>query len=220
MAPVLGKRGVEAAAFGVHASKQTSPEFLECGLGGDPNLRQRGGRLFDGLSPDLIGLSLGQPQGALRARTEAALPRRCSPLDIKLDQHGPQVFLDKISTLPVGVGHGGELIDVGFDLLEIATEFGEVGVDLGAVVAAAHLVESRWAGRRARRDPLARMGDPPRIAAALVRWAGGITHPPSSSATCRRRHRPPTTAGGRSDPGGERLRSAGSASLLTPPTPR
>ncbi len=182
-APVFCERGIQTPPFGVHTSKQGSSEFVERGLGGDPNLRQRGGRLFDGASPDFIGLSLGQPQGALRARTKAALARRCSPLDIKLDQDGPKVFLGVACALPVGGGRSGKLIDAGFDLLEIATEFVQVGIDLGAVIATTHRVESRWTGRRERRNPVTKVGDLPPIAAALVRLAGCIAHPLSSSAT-------------------------------------
>src|SRR5690349_22220800 len=64
--PVFGECGVQASVFGLHTSQQKPSEFVERGLGGDPNLRQRDGRLLDGAGPDVIGLLLSQPQGALR----------------------------------------------------------------------------------------------------------------------------------------------------------
>lgn len=180
---VLGQGGVQASAFGVHTRQQGPSELVERGLGGDPNLAQHDARLFDGAGPDLIGLSLGQPQGALRARTETVLARHDIPQGMKLVQDGPQLLLGKVSPLPVDDGRGGELIDVGLDLLKMATEFVEMGINLGTVIATAHPIESRRTGRRARPDPVTRIGDLPRMAPALVRFTGRIAHPPSSSAT-------------------------------------
>jgi hypothetical protein len=179
---ILDERGVQAPAFGVHPAQQDPSEFLERGLGADPNLGQRDGGLFDGVGPDLIGLSFSQPQGALRARTKAALPGHPRPLGMKLGQDGPQLFLGQLSALPLGDDRGGELSDVGFDVFEIATEFVKVGIDLGAVVAMAHPVESGWTGPRARHDPVTRIGNLPRTDPALLRFAGCIAHPASSSA--------------------------------------
>jgi hypothetical protein len=190
--PVLDQRGVQASAFGLHTRQQDPSKLVQRGLSGDPNLAQHDARLIDGAGPDLIGLSLGQPQGALRARTEAALARLASPLGMKLGQNGSQLLLGKVNALPVDDGCGGELIDVGLDSVEIATEFVEVGIDLGTVIASDHPIEARWTGRRARQDPVTGIGDLPRRVPALLRSAGCSTHPPSSSATCRRRHQPPT----------------------------
>jgi hypothetical protein len=118
---ILDERGVQTSAFGVHPAQQDPSEFLERGLGADPNLRQRNGGLFDGPGPDLIGLSFSQPQGALRAHTKAALPRQPRPLGIKLGQDGPHLLLGQLSALPLGDDRRGELSDVGLDVFEIAT---------------------------------------------------------------------------------------------------
>ena len=72
---------------------------------------------------------------------------------MKLIQDGPQLLLGKVSALPVDDGRGGEVNDVGLDLLKMATEFVEMGIDLGTVIATAHPIESRRTGRRARPGP-------------------------------------------------------------------
>ena len=138
---VLGQRGVQASTFGVHPRQQDPPKLIEGGLGGDPNLAQHDARLFDSAGPDLIGLSLGQPQGALRAGSETALARLGSPLGMKLGQNGPQLLLGKASALPVDDGRGGDLIDISLDSLKITTEFVEMGIDLGTVIATTHQIK-------------------------------------------------------------------------------
>ena len=141
MVLVLSQRGVQASTFGVHSRQQVPPNLVERGLGGDPNLAQHDGCLIDGAGPDLIGLPLGQPQGALRARTEAALARRAGPLGMKLGQDGLQLLLGTASALLLDHRRGGEVIDVGLNLFEIATELVEMSIDLGAVIATAHPIE-------------------------------------------------------------------------------
>ena len=60
---------------------------------------------------------------------------------MKLGQDRPQLLLRKASALPIDGGRGGDIIDVGLDVLEIATEFVEMGIDLGTVIATAHQIE-------------------------------------------------------------------------------
>ena len=180
---VLGQRGVQASTFGVHPRQQVPPKLVERSLGGDPNLAQHDGCLIDGAGPDLIGLSLGQPQSALRARTETALARHAGPLGMKLGHDGLQSLLGPASALPVDDGRDGDLIDVGLNVYEIATEFVEMGIDLGTVIATAHQSEWRWTGRRVRPDPVTRVGDLPRRAPDMLRFTGCSAHRASSSAT-------------------------------------
>ena len=159
--PVLDQRGVQASTFLVHTHQQDPSKLVQCGLGCDPNLAQHDGRLVDGAGPNVIGLSLGQPQGALRAHTETAPAPLAILLSMKLGQNGPQLLLSKVSALLGDDGRGDEVINVGLDVLNITAEVVEVGIDLGTVIATAHPIESRWTGRRARHAPVTRIGDRP-----------------------------------------------------------
>jgi len=101
---------------------------------------------------------------------------------MKLGQNGPQLLLSKVSALLGDDGRGDEVINVGLDVLKIAAEVVEVGIDLGTVIATAHPIESRRTGRRAQHAPMTRIGDRSRRTPALGRFTGCIAHRPSSSA--------------------------------------
>jgi hypothetical protein len=51
------------------------------------------------------------------------------------------LLLGTASALLLDHRRGGEVIDVGLNLVEIATELVEMSIDLGAVIATAHPIE-------------------------------------------------------------------------------